>query len=391
MSTKLDFNDTETAFKLKSNAQLKKAYWLFKLVASKSMVGLGKKAAGLAMKLRLPIREVVKQTVYDQFVGGETIEECEAIIKKLLENNVYSLLDYSIEGKETEADFDATKDKIVQTIKYGASHEGVPFAVFKVTGIARFSLLQKYSEGHALSEFESRAWTRAKNRVEEICYTAHKFGLMVLIDAEETWIQPAIDEITQEMMARFNRAEAIIFNTLQMYRTDRLEYLRQRLNEAQKANYKLGVKLVRGAYMEKERQRAKEKGYPDPIQPNKEASDKSYDDGIRFVIDNIDHFSLVAGSHNEESSALLAEIMDKKGLSKNDQRIWFSQLYGMSDNLSFNLAKEGFNVVKYLPFGPVQETLPYLIRRAEENSSAGGQTGRELMLIEKEMQRRGID
>lgn len=391
MSTNLDFNDTETAFKLKSNAQLKKAYWLFKLVASKSMVGLGKKAAGLAMKLRLPIREVVKQTVYDQFVGGETIEECEAIIKKLLENNVYSLLDYSIEGKETEADFDATKDKIVQTIKYGASHEGVPFAVFKVTGIARFSLLQKYSEGHALSEFESRAWTRAKNRVEEICYTAHKFGLMVLIDAEETWIQPAIDEVTQEMMARFNRKEAIIFNTLQMYRTDRLEYLHQRLEESKKENYKLGVKLVRGAYMEKERQRAKEMGYPDPIQPNKEASDKSYDDGIRFVIDNIEHFSLVAGSHNEESSALLAEIMEKKGLSKNDQRIWFSQLYGMSDNLSFNLAKEGFNVVKYLPFGPVQETLPYLIRRAEENSSAGGQTGRELMLIEKEMQRRGID
>jgi len=387
----LDFNDTETAFSLKSNAQLKKAYWLFKLVASKSLVGLGKKAAGLAMKLRLPIREVVKQTVYDQFVGGETIEECEEIIKKLLEHNVYSLLDYSVEGKETDADFDATKDKIVQTIKYGASHEGVPFAVFKVTGIAKFALLEKYSEGHALTEFESRAWTRAKNRVEEICYTAHKFGLKVLIDAEETWIQPAIDELTQEMMKRFNKKEAQIYNTLQMYRTDRLDYLKERLQEAKAEDYKLGVKLVRGAYMEKERERAQEKGYPDPIQPSKEASDKSFNDGVQFVIENLEQMSIVAGTHNEDSSFYLAELMEKHEVAKNDRRIWFSQLYGMSDNLSFNLAKEGYNVVKYLPFGPVQETLPYLIRRAEENSAAGGQTSREMKLIERELKRRGLD
>ncbi len=387
----LDFNDTETAFSLKSNAQLKKAYWLFKLVASKSLVGLGKKAAGLAMKLRLPIREVVKQTVYDQFVGGETIEECEEIIKKLLEHNVYSLLDYSVEGKETDADFDATKDKIVQTIKYGASHEGVPFAVFKVTGIAKFALLEKYSEGHALTEFESRAWTRAKNRVEEICYTAHKFGLKVLIDAEETWIQPAIDELTQEMMKRFNKKEAQIYNTLQMYRTDRLDYLKERLQQAKAEDYKLGVKLVRGAYMEKERERAQEKGYPDPIQPSKEASDKSFNDGVQFVIENLEQMSIVAGTHNEDSSFYLAELMEKHEVAKNDRRIWFSQLYGMSDNLSFNLAKEGYNVVKYLPFGPVQETLPYLIRRAEENSAAGGQTSREMKLIERELKRRGLD
>lgn len=387
----LNFNDTETAFKLKSNAQLRKAYWLFKLVASRSLVGLGKKAAGLAMKLRLPIREVVKQTVYDQFVGGETIEECEEIIKKLLEQNVYSLLDYSVEGKETEADFDATKDKIVQTIKYGASHEGVPFAVFKVTGIAAFNLLQKFSEQKALSEFESRAWTRAKNRVEEICYTASKFGLKVLIDAEETWIQPAIDELTREMMARFNQKDAVVFNTLQMYRRDRLDYLEQRLKDARQQNYQLGVKLVRGAYMEKERARAEEYGYDDPIQPSKKASDENFNNGLRFVMENIDKFSLVAGTHNEDSSFLLAELMENQGIDKNDRRIWFSQLYGMSDNLSFNLASEGYNVVKYLPFGPVQETLPYLIRRAEENSAAGGQTSRELNLIEKELNRRGLD
>lgn len=387
----VDFNDTKTAFKLKSNAQLRKAYWLFKLVGSKSLVGLGKKAANLAMKLRLPIREVVKQTVYDQFVGGETIEECEELIQKLLEHNVYSLLDYSIEGKETDADFDATKDKIVQTIKYGASHEGVPFAVFKMTGIGSFALLEKFSTGEPFTEFEARAWTRVKNRVEEICYTANKFGLRVLIDAEETWIQKAIDELALEMMEQFNKEYSTVFNTLQMYRVDRLEFLEESLKRAKEKDFHCGVKLVRGAYMEKERLRAKELGYKDPIQPSKEDSDKSFDNGLLFVAQNIERMSLVAGTHNEESSALLAEEMEKLGLAKNDARIWFSQLYGMSDNLSFNLAAEGFNVVKYLPFGPVQETLPYLIRRAEENSSASGQTNRELNLIQKEMERRGID
>lgn len=387
----INFNDTKTAFALKSDAQLRKASWLFKLVASKSLVGLGKKAAGMAMKLRLPIREVVKQTVYDQFVGGETIDECEEIIKKMLEHNVYSLLDYSIEGKETDADFDRTKDKIVQTIKYGASHEGVPFAVFKPTGVARFAILEKYSAGKPLSEFESRAWSRAKNRIEEICYTAYKFGLKVMIDAEETWIQKAIDDVTREMMERFNQEETVIYNTLQMYRRDRLEYLQESLEMARQKGYHLGVKFVRGAYMEKERQRARELGYPDPINPTKEASDKMYNEGLRFAIDHVDEISFVAGSHNEQSSQLLAQLMDEKGLDRNDRRIWFSQLYGMSDNLSFNLADAGYNVVKYLPFGPVAETLPYLIRRAEENSAAGGQTSRELNLIEKELHRRGIE
>jgi proline dehydrogenase len=387
----INFNDTKTAFALKSDAQLRKASWLFRLVASKSLVGLGKKAAGLAMKLRLPIREVVKQTVYDQFVGGETIDECEEIIKKMLEHNVYSLLDYSIEGKETDADFDRTKDKIVQTIKYGASHEGVPFAVFKPTGVARFAILEKYSAGKPLSEFESRAWSRAKNRIEEICYTAYKFGLKVMIDAEETWIQKAIDDVTREMMERFNQEETVIYNTLQMYRRDRLEYLQESLEMARQKGYHLGVKFVRGAYMEKERQRARELGYPDPINPTKEASDKMYNEGLRFAIDHVNEISFVAGSHNEQSSQLLAQLMDEKGLDRNDRRIWFSQLYGMSDNLSFNLADAGYNVVKYLPFGPVAETLPYLIRRAEENSAAGGQTSRELNLIEKELHRRGIE
>tara|TARA_R110002050_G_scaffold47360_11_gene110635 strand:+ start:423 stop:1664 length:1242 start_codon:yes stop_codon:yes gene_type:complete len=387
----VDFNDTKTAFILKSDAQLRKAYWLFKLVANKSLVGLGKKASSLAIKLGLPIRTVVKQTVYDQFVGGESIEECEPIINKLQEYNVFALLDFAVEGKETDADFDATKDEIVQTIKYGAKRNGIPFAVFKVTGVAAFPLLEKYSAGKAFSELESRAWTRAKNRIEEICYTAHKFGMCIMIDAEESWIQKAIDEMALEMMQRFNKEQIVVVNTLQMYRVDRLDFLKESYKLAQDKQFKLGVKLVRGAYMEKERQRAKELNYKDPIHANKEGSDTSYDDGIEFVLNNYEDILLVAGSHNEESARKLAEKMEAKGIAHNHPNVWFSQLYGMSDNLSFNLAAGGYNVVKYLPFGPVNETLPYLIRRAEENTSAGGQSTRELSLIQQEIKRRGLD
>jgi proline dehydrogenase len=387
----VDFNDTKTAFILKSDAQLRKAYWLFKLVANKSLVGLGKKASSLAIKLGLPIRTVVKQTVYDQFVGGESIEECEPIINKLQEYNVFALLDFAVEGKETDADFDATKDEIVQTIKYGAKRDGIPFAVFKVTGVAAFPLLEKYSAGKDFSELESRAWTRAKNRIEEICYTAHKFGMCIMIDAEESWVQKAIDEMALEMMQRFNKEQIVVVNTLQMYRVDRLSFLKESYQLAQDKQFKLGVKLVRGAYMEKERQRAEELNYADPIHANKDGSDKSYDEGIEFVLNHYEDTLLVAGSHNEESARKLAEKMEAKGIAHNHPNVWFSQLYGMSDNLSFNLAAGGYNVVKYLPFGPVNETLPYLIRRAEENTSAGGQSTRELGLIQQEIKRRGLD
>jgi len=387
----VDFNDTKTAFILKSDAQLRKAYWLFKLVANKSLVGLGKNASNLAIKLGLPIRTVVKQTVYDQFVGGESIEECEPIINKLHEHNVYSLLDYAVEGKETDSDFDNAKDEIVQTIKYGSKRKGIPYAVFKVTAVAAFPLLEKYSSGKAFNELESRAWTRAKNRIEEICYTAHKFDMCIMIDAEESWIQKAIDDMALEMMQRFNKKEPVVVNTLQMYRVDRLDFLKDSYQLSQDKQFKLGAKLVRGAYMEKERKRAEEQGYDDPIHKDKDASDKSYDDGIDFASDHYEDLLLVAGSHNEESAVKLSEKMEAQGIPRNHPNIWFSQLYGMSDNLSFNLAAEGYNVVKYLPFGPVSETLPYLIRRAEENTSAGGQSNRELGLIQKEIKRRGLE
>lgn len=385
-----NFNNTETAFALKSNAQLKRAYWLFKLVANRSLVSFGKGLTNLAFKLRLPIKSLVKATIYDQFVGGESIEECRYVIDNLHAHNVHALLDYSAEGKETEKDFEACKQKILDTIAYAKSKDGMPFAVFKVTGLARFALLEKVSANGKLNKTETAEWDRAKTRIEEICKAGFDENIRVLIDAEETWIQDAIDRLVQDMMLKYNRKKVIIFNTLQMYRTDRLDFLKASLNHAVEHNYYCGLKLVRGAYMEKERARAKEMNYPDPIHKTKKDSDICYDAGTAFLLDHLDRMSLFAGTHNENSSAILADLIVEKGLAKNHEHIWFSQLYGMSDNLTFNLANDGYNVVKYVPFGPVSDTLPYLIRRAEENTSAAGQTGRELRLIKMELERRRL-
>lgn len=387
----VNFDDTKTAFANKSDSQLKKAYWLFKLVASQKLVSFGKWSSALAMKIGIPIKGMVRATVYDQFVGGETIDECQKTIEELYEYGVNSILDYSVEGAKTDDAFDETMDKTLQTIQYAASHKGVPFAVFKVTGVARFALLQKVSESKVLSEAENKEYIRAKKRIQRICQEAADHSISLLIDAEESWIQDAIDNLAMEMMRLLNRDKCIVYNTLQMYRWDRLDYLKDLHAIADKEGFYCGLKLVRGAYMEKERERAYDMGYKSPIQPDKESTDRDYDLAIEYIIENHDKLFLMAGSHNEESNRRLTQLMEKNGLEKGSTNVWFSQLYGMSDNLSFVLAKEGYNVVKYLPFGPIEKTLPYLIRRAEENTSAAGQTNRELNLIQKEMKRRGID
>lgn len=387
----VNFDDTKTAFATKSDSQLKKAYWLFKLVANQKLVSFGKWSSALAMKIGLPIKGMVKATVYDQFVGGETIKDCRETIEELHKYGVYSILDYSVEGAKTEDAFDDTMEKTLQTIKYGGARAGVPFAVFKMTGVARFGLLEKVSEGKELSEAEKKEFARAKDRIETICKEAGEQHISILIDAEESWIQQAIDDIALEMMRKLNKEECIVYNTAQMYRWDRLKYIKDMHEIAEKENFYCGLKLVRGAYMEKERERAYEMGYKSPIQPDKESTDRDYDLAINYILQNHKYLYLVAGSHNEESTKMLTDLMFAHGLEKESKQVWFSQLYGMSDNLSFVLAKEGYNVVKYLPFGPIEKTLPYLIRRAEENTSAAGQTTRELKLIEKEMKRRGID
>lgn len=385
---KIDFSNTEVAFKSKSLTELRQSYFLFKTLSHPFLVNSGKAITKLSFRMGLPVRGVIKATVYEHFVGGESIEECNPAIMRLLENKVNTILDYSVEGKESEADFDRTMNTTLKTIEVSKTHVGIPLTVFKPTGVGRFALYEKVNKKETLSASEEAEWERVINRFYTIAQAAYDAGTPVMVDAEESWIQDCIDDLVQELMMKYNTVSPMVYNTLQMYRWDRIEYLKNAWSHADRHGYKMGMKIVRGAYMEKERDRALEHGYTDPIQPSKEATDHDYNQALSFILDHIDTISVVAGTHNEESSQLLVDLMNERGLSIDDPRIWFAQLYGMSDHISFNLAHQGFNVVKYVPFGPVQDVMPYLFRRAEENTSVAGQTGRELTLIDKELERR---
>ena len=384
----LDFSNTQIAFAHKNKSSLKKAYWLFKTMGNPSLVNTGSALANWALKMKLPIKGIIRNTLYQQFVGGEDIQRCEQAIQSLAENSVGTILDYSVEGMEGEAAFDAGAEEIVRTIHKANGDLRIPFAVFKVTGVARFGLLEKVSQGKALSEKEEKEWNEVVRRVNWICEEGFKVNQPVMIDAEETWIQPAIDQLAFEMMKKFNQNQPLVYNTVQLYRHDRLNYLKELFGQCEKESLFLGVKLVRGAYMEKERERAQNMGYPSPIQPNKAATDRDFDLAVEFCVEHIAKIGLVAGSHNEESNYHLARLLDAKGLPKNHPHVYFSQLLGMSDHISFNLSNAGYNVAKYVPYGPVEAVFPYLIRRARENTSVAGQVGRELGLILKERARR---
>ncbi len=385
---KIDFSNTEVAFKSKSLTELRQSYFLFKTLSHPFLVNSGKAITKLSFRMGLPVRGVIKATVYEHFVGGESIEECNPAIMRLLENKVNTILDYSVEGKESEADFDRTMNTTIKTIEVSKTHVGIPLTVFKPTGVGRFALYEKVNRKETLSAQEEAEWERVVNRFYTIAQAAYDAGTPVMVDAEESWIQDCIDDLVQELMMKYNTVSPMVYNTLQMYRWDRIEYLKNAWSHADRHGYKMGMKIVRGAYMEKERDRALQHGYTDPIQPSKEATDHDYNQALSFILDHIDTISVVAGTHNEESSQLLVDLMSERGLSIDDHRIWFAQLYGMSDHISFNLAHQGYNVVKYVPFGPVQDVMPYLFRRAEENTSVAGQTGRELTLIDKELNRR---
>jgi proline dehydrogenase len=387
----ISFDNTKIAFSSKSDAELNRAYLLFKLVGSPALVKAGKSLTNIALGLKLPIRPFIKATIFKQFCGGENIDECKEVTENLAKFNIGSILDYSVEGKEDELDFDVTTQEIINTIVKANTSKHIPFSVFKVTGICRFSLLEKINANIPLSENEVLEFQRAKNRIEKICAKGFECNIPVLIDAEESWIQDAIDTIAEEMMQKFNKEKAIVFNTLQMYRHDRLAFLKKSFEKAKKDNYFLAVKIVRGAYMEKERARALEKGYPSPIQPDKASTDKDYDAALNFCVENFERIALCSGTHNEKSSALLAELLQQKKIDKKHPHFYFAQLLGMSDHISYNLSNAGYNVAKYVPYGPIKEVLPYLIRRAEENTSVAGQTSRELSLIIKERKRRKAD
>ncbi len=401
----ISFDNTEYAFAAKSDGDLKRADFLFGIMGMPWLVNLALKITPPAIKWHLPFtKTLIRKTIFKQFVGGETLEETAKVADKLEEYNVQVILDYGVEGKEGEENFEHARDEFKKVIDYASTQANIPFMSVKVTGFARFSLLEKLDEEmkkasgtlmkrylqalEVLTQQEKEEWHKVRLRTQQLCEAGNKKNIGVLIDAEETWIQEPVDALTILMMDIFNKGKAVIYNTIQLYRHDRLQFLKDSHTAAVERNFIFGIKLVRGAYMEKERNRAAEMNYPSPIQPDKTSCDNDYNASVEFCIDHLDEISVIVASHNEYSNLYTTQLLDKKGLSHDHPHVHFSQLYGMSDNITFNLAKSGCSVSKYLPFGPIKDVIPYLMRRAQENSSVSGQTGRELVLIKKELQRR---
>lgn len=382
------FNNTQNAFSLKSDTELDRAYFLFKMISIQPLVKIGTAVTNFALNLNLPVEGLIRATVFDHFCGGISEDDCIPVVDKMYTKGVSSVLDYSVEGKEDEAHFDDAMHMTLKIIDFAKEKKAIPFAVFKPTGFGRFELYEKLGEGQSLNQNEQEEWQRVENRFETVCKKAYENDIALLIDGEESWMQDAADNMVEKMMQKYNQNKPIVYNTLQMYRWDRLDYLKNLHEKAKKEGFFIGMKIVRGAYMEKENNRAQEKGYPSPICESKEATDTNFDAAVDYMIQNIEKMALFAGTHNEESSYTLMQKMDSENIAKNDPRIWFGQLYGMSDNISYNLAVQQYNVAKYLPFGPVKDVMPYLIRRAEENTSVAGQTSRELVLIKTERKRR---
>lgn len=383
----VNFNNTEIAFKQKSTSDLNTSYWLFKIIGWNWLIKIGPAVLDVLLPLWFPI-PIIKATIFKHFCGGESIEDCDKTIISLGAQNVKTILDYSVEGKEDEPVFDANVEEALKALQVAKSNPLIPFSVFKVTGFGRFALLEKLNAKKELSTSEKEEFERVRNRINTICETAYSVDVPIFIDAEETWIQDVIDDLALEMMRKFNTDKAVVYNTAQLYRWDRIEYLKELLSIAVKENFYIGMKLVRGAYIEKERERAEEMGYKDPMQKDKASTDKDFNLALKFCVENIDRISTCCGSHNEDSSSYLTELMKENNIPIDDDRIYFAQLLGMSDHISMNLSAANYNVAKYVPYGPVKDVTPYLIRRAQENTSVAGQTSRELSLILKEKARR---
>lgn len=385
-----EFSNTEVAFKYRNNSELKRARFLFASMGSPALTAVGTRLMQFAISWNLPVKGLIKSTIFSQFCGGETMEEAGQTAAMLAKYGVSTILDYGVEGKEAEEDFDKAVPEFIKAIKYAAANKNIPFISIKITGFAYFALLEKIHAGTPLSNDEKAAWERVYNRIDKICSAAADNNIMVLVDAEESWIQQPVDNLTNTMMEKYNKTRVVVFNTFQYYRHDRLAFLKESLALARQKGYLLGAKLVRGAYMEKERNRAAEKGYPSPIQPDKQSTDRDYDAAVLFCLEHLQHLALFIGTHNEASCMKAVQYMDSHNIPANTDKVYFSQLFGMSDNISFNLAHSQYHVAKYLPYGPVKDVIPYLMRRAQENTSVAGQTGRELLLTNQELKRRKI-
>ena len=385
---KIDFEDTKTAFSIKSDRDLRRAYALFKLISYPVLVKIGNPVIRVLSALRIPIGWIVKPTAFRQFVGGGTLDACQPVVEKLRAANVYSILDYSVEGGESDKAIEAALQETLRAVRHAGNNPDIPFAVFKPTAFGNNKALEILSGSVEADQGTVLEGEKFRSRIDQLCQTAFDHDIPILIDAEDTFYQNFIDRVVLDMMRKYNHEKAIVFNTYQMYRHDRIEVLKGDIETARSEKFFLGAKFVRGAYMERERERARKLNYPDPIQPDKESTDRDYNLALKISMDHIDVVSIFNGTHNEYSSLYLTQLMDERGIDPGDTRIWFSQLYGMSEHISFNLAAAGFNVAKYVPYGPVRFVLPYLMRRVEENTSVKGQTGRELSLIKKERQRR---
>ncbi len=387
----VNFGNTEIAFAHKSDSKLSKAAWLFRMMGNPKLVNIGNSLALKAVKWNLPLSEtIIRNTIFEQFCGGTTLLDSMPSIEELVRVKSKTILDFGAEGKHSEEDFNLTMNENLRAIDFASRSRNIPFVCIKITGLGRFGLLEKIQRNAPMTHDEQNEYFNISKRVDAICHSAREKGISVLIDAEETWIQDTIDRVANIMMARYNKDKAVIFNTFQMYRHDRLAYLKESYELARQKNFVLGAKIVRGAYMEKERKRAEEMGYPTPINPDKVSTDKAFNDALVFCVSRLEYIACVNATHNAQSSMLLADLMEEMGCKPNNPHFWFSQLYGMSDNISFNLAAAGYNVAKYMVYGPVKDVVPYLIRRAQENTSVTGDVGRELALIEKEIKRRKL-
>ena len=388
MKSNISFADTSIAFSYKSDKELKKSYFLFSSINNPILSKLGANIVKFALKVKIPIKGIIRNTVFQQFCGGESINQCDATIKKLANYNIKTILDYAAEGDQGESNYNIATGEILKIIEKAASNLNIPFCVFKPTGIGSKDLLEKIQLEKELNNHEKEEFEAVRHRYDAIAKACFEKGIQLYVDSEDSFYQDPIDDLVYELMEKYNRVHAVVFNTYQMYRKGMLENLKVASEMARKRGYYVGAKLVRGAYMEKERERAEEKGYQDPIMPDKESTDRQYDDALRYCVENIDNIELCSGSHNENSNYLLTELILKHNLAKDEKRIYFAQLFGMSDHISFNLANAGYNVVKYVPYGPIETVMPYLLRRAEENTSIAGQSSRELELITKELKRR---
>ncbi len=384
----INFDDTQVAFERKTNKELRRMKWLFGMMSNGWLVNVGSRLSLMGLRMGLPIKGIIKNTIFEQFCGGQSLEDARTTIDRLAAYKVGTVLDYGAEAKSSDEDFDKALEEFLKTVEFASRNDHIEVISTKITSMARFDVLEKLSKSVQLTHEEQISWEKTLARADLLCRTAKEKGIALFVDAEESWIQEAIDQLTDEMMERYNTDSLVVYNTFQMYRHDRLDFLKKSLERAKTRGYLLGAKLVRGAYMEKERERAQTMGYLDPIQPDKAATDRDYDLAVKFCVENCDFIASCVASHNQKSTIYQIQLMEEQGLPKDHPHLSFCQLYGMSDNLTFNLAKAGYRVAKYMPFGPIKDVIPYLIRRAQENSSVGGEVGRELLLINKEIARR---